>query len=216
MDLGSLIHRLDARPTPALISFAGGERLELTGKVCANWIIKIANLVGETGSGLLLDLPLHWRSVFWCAGAWLAASPVYYGTGGNDNFSEDVALAVTHLAETAARWEESTVADVVMVQALPALALQYPGKVPLGVTDATSEIRSQPDALIWAESPDPTATLFPGGPTWAQLGSQLQRAVATPTTGEYHLTSQDVLGGALESLFALARGQIVVIPADPN
>src|SRR3954453_22662516 len=52
-----------------------GERIELSARVLANWVAKAANLlrddldVGE-GSVVLLDLPPHWRTLYWAFAAW--------------------------------------------------------------------------------------------------------------------------------------------------
>ena len=68
MNLVSLVRDLDKRVSPALTSYVGGERVELTGHVLANWFSKIANLLvdlsdGDTEAAVTLDLPLHWRSI---------------------------------------------------------------------------------------------------------------------------------------------------------
>src|SRR5690625_3641474 len=49
---------------------AEDERVELSGRVLANWVIKAANLLVEDsdvepGSRVSLDLPVHWRSLVW-------------------------------------------------------------------------------------------------------------------------------------------------------
>ena len=49
---------------------AEDERVELSGRVLANWVIKAANLLVEEsdvepGSRVSLDLPVHWRSLVW-------------------------------------------------------------------------------------------------------------------------------------------------------
>src|SRR5690625_3324524 len=49
---------------------ADDERVELSGRVLANWVTKATNLLVdeadvEPGSKVLLDLPVHWRSLVW-------------------------------------------------------------------------------------------------------------------------------------------------------
>ena len=56
-------------PGPRLTWYAsGGERIELSGRVLANWVAKTANLLREEfdvepGTGVRVDLPGHWRRV---------------------------------------------------------------------------------------------------------------------------------------------------------
>lgn len=57
------------------------ERVELSGRVLANWVVKAANLLGEEAdverdSRVLLDLPVHWRTLVWAAGTWTAGGQV--------------------------------------------------------------------------------------------------------------------------------------------
>ena len=52
-----------------------GERIELSARVLANWVAKAANLLRDDldagpGSVVLLDLPPHWRSLYWALAAW--------------------------------------------------------------------------------------------------------------------------------------------------
>ena len=59
---------LAASPRPAVVDYAGGgDRVELSGRVLANWGAKTANLVEAEGHGpdttVLVDLPLDWTSL---------------------------------------------------------------------------------------------------------------------------------------------------------
>ena len=52
-----------------------GERIELSARVLANWVAKAANLLRDDldagpGSVVLLDLPPHWRTLYWALAAW--------------------------------------------------------------------------------------------------------------------------------------------------
>ena len=52
-----------------------GERIELSARVLANWVAKAANLLRDDldvgpGSVVLLDLPPHWRTLYWAFAAW--------------------------------------------------------------------------------------------------------------------------------------------------
>ena len=52
-----------------------GERVELSARVLANWVAKAANLLQEDldvtpGSVVRLDLPPHWRTLYWALAVW--------------------------------------------------------------------------------------------------------------------------------------------------
>jgi acyl-CoA synthetase (AMP-forming)/AMP-acid ligase II len=52
-----------------------GERVELSARVVANWVAKAANLLQEDldvapGTVVLLDLPPHWRTLYWAFAVW--------------------------------------------------------------------------------------------------------------------------------------------------
>src|SRR5699024_4296186 len=60
---------------------ADDERVELSGRVLANWVTKAANLLTEEadlspGSRVLLDLPIHWRAAVWALATWTAGGEV--------------------------------------------------------------------------------------------------------------------------------------------
>ncbi|MEO8749738.1 MAG: TIGR03089 family protein, partial [Allobranchiibius sp.] len=55
---------------------ATGERIELSGKVLANWVAKAANLLQDeldAAPGTVVSLrlpPDHWRTYYWAFAAW--------------------------------------------------------------------------------------------------------------------------------------------------
>lgn len=60
---------------------ADGERVELSGRVLVNGVVKATNLlVAEVDAGprtaVLLDLPPHWRAVQWALAAWTCGGEV--------------------------------------------------------------------------------------------------------------------------------------------
>ena len=76
----------DDRPGPTR-----GERIELSGKVLANWVAKAGNLLQEEydagpGTRVGLDLPAeHWRAVYWAFAVWsVGATLVLADTGDVD------------------------------------------------------------------------------------------------------------------------------------
>src|SRR5690554_3627439 len=53
------------------------ERVELSGRVLANWVTKATNLLVEEGevepgTRVLLDVPAHWRALVWALATWTA------------------------------------------------------------------------------------------------------------------------------------------------
>ncbi len=123
----------------------GGERVELSARVLANWVVKTANLLGEElgigpGDRVTLDLPGHWRAVVWqLALSMVGAVPAAPGTE---------AAVLTVGAEPAALGA----GDVLVT--LPALA-RSAGHLPVGVVDYNAEVGPQPDVLVVAASPVP-------------------------------------------------------------
>ena len=52
-----------------------GERVELSARVLANWVAKAANLLQDDldlgpGTVVVLDLPPHWRTLYWALAVW--------------------------------------------------------------------------------------------------------------------------------------------------
>ncbi len=63
-----------------------GERIELSAKVLANWVSKAANALQEEwdlapGSRVRLDLPPHWRSLYWALAVWSVGATVVLDDG---------------------------------------------------------------------------------------------------------------------------------------
>src|SRR3954449_8078088 len=61
-----------------------GERIELSGRVLANWVAKAANLLQDEaaagpGTTVGIDLPAHWRSVYWSLATWSVGATVVLG-----------------------------------------------------------------------------------------------------------------------------------------
>ena len=159
-----------------------GERVELSGRVLANWTVKAANLLAaECGAGpgttVLLDLPAHWRLLVWALGGWAVGAELTAPDG-----DPDVVVATDP-----ERWSGSG-AHVVAV-ALPALARAWSGPLPAGTVDGASELMGQPDVPVFAVAPvraaapgaeptrvllladDPATLLELAWPVWESGGS---------------------------------------------
>src|SRR5690606_6668003 len=59
----------------------GGERIELSGAVLANWASRTTNLLveefdAEPGTIVALDLPPHWRTLVWALATWQSGAEV--------------------------------------------------------------------------------------------------------------------------------------------
>lgn len=155
MPLPGLLARLTADPGRPRLTWYGddGERVELSGHVLDNWVTKTANLlVEEYQAGpltrVLLDLPVHWRSVVWAMAVWRVGACVAVPPAGRPD------LVVTH--EPARHAGDGSDVDVIAV-ALPALARHVEGELPPGVVDATSSVMTYGDLLTWMPEPTPTA-----------------------------------------------------------
>lgn len=152
----ALASLLSSGPHPRLVwSNDSGERLELSGRVTANWAVKIANLLleeaeAEPGTRVLLDLPVHWRTAVWALGTWLTGAAVVLpatDTAPGELPDGGVDVIVTTSPQG---WVEK--ADLVVAVALPALALSWPGELPSSVLDGASDVAGYGDALGIVES----------------------------------------------------------------
>ena len=150
MPLPGLLAQLTAEPgRPRLTWYAPAERVELSGHVLDNWVTKTANLLVEEydagpGTRVLLDLPVHWRSVVWAFAVWRVGACVMVPGASTTR----VDLVVTD------RPAAHSGGDIVAV-ALPALARSFDGDLPPGVVDATGAVMTYGDVLTWMPEPDP-------------------------------------------------------------
>src|SRR5690625_7560285 len=82
--VADLISRVSSDPGRPRITWyaAGGERVELSGRVLENWVAKTTNMLVEEfdagpGVRVLLDMSTHWTEVVWALSVWRAgATPV--------------------------------------------------------------------------------------------------------------------------------------------
>jgi uncharacterized protein (TIGR03089 family) len=127
-----------------------GERVELSGRVLANWVSKAANALQEEwdlgpGSRVRLDLPPHWRALYWALAVWSVGATVVLDASGAD-------LVVTADAGTA----DAADAPAVLVT-LAALARSAAGPAGPGVMDEARELATFADQFVAWEEPAPTA-----------------------------------------------------------
>ena len=146
-----------------------GERIELSARVLANWVAKGANLLRDDldvggGSVVQLDLPPHWRTLYWALATWSvgaavdvparrrsdaggAAAAADSGDAGGD-------VVVTDAVDVASAATASG-ADVVFVT-LAALARSATVPVPAGAVDEARELATHGDVFDAWDEPDPS------------------------------------------------------------
>ncbi|WP_159619815.1 TIGR03089 family protein [Ruania rhizosphaerae] len=209
--IATLLDRWTSEPgRPRLTWYGpGGERVELTGRVLANWVAKAANLLTdeadlEVGGSVTLDLPAHWRTAVWALAAWACGASV---TPAGSLSTEAGGADVLVTTETSS----DRTADVTIVIALPALAMSVED-VPPGALDGAAELMSQPDVLI---QPVPHTD----GPAAALLTSEGTRDLLVPTGGGRVML--DARGAAVEQMLigamhAWSGGGSVVLVGDPD
>ncbi|GAA4759809.1 TIGR03089 family protein [Citricoccus nitrophenolicus] len=151
---------LAASPRPAVVDYAGGgDRVELSGRVLANWGAKTANLVDSEGHGpeatVLVDLPLDWTSLAVLLGlARAGVGLVFPGEDGGDGqtdpadsadldraSAQDADLVLT---STPGDWAEHP-ADLWVVGAGPDAASDAEDAAPAHAVDFLTEVRMQAD-----------------------------------------------------------------------
>ncbi|GAA6527299.1 TIGR03089 family protein [Intrasporangium sp. DVR] len=127
-----------------------GERIELSAKVLVNWVSKAANLLQDDcaagpGTTVGLDLPPHWRGVYWAFATWSVGATVVLGEAVAD---ADV-LVTTDPAAAAAHGGDSVLVS------LPALARSHPAAADAGgAVDEAKELSTHGDQFSPMSDPE--------------------------------------------------------------
>jgi len=164
---------------------ADGERVELSGRVLANWVAKTANLLLEellgppaAGRGrptVVLDLPVHWRTAVWGLAAWAVgadvAGPDVAGPDGAGDAGPGT-VVVTATPATAPTPDPAGAPLVVLSLAALAFATET---VPPGALDYNAVVAGYGDDL--PGHAEPLELDLPAGAATARV---LLEAVATP------------------------------------
>lgn len=153
-----LLTQLGRSPRPALTQYgwpsgapSGADsglpiRVELSGKVIAQWAYKCANLLYEEGFGvgdiLALDVVPSWRAVPWALGAWLQGLAV------STTPEPGAAVTVTDRPDSA-------VGDVVVALTPDPVALAWDGDLRAGVVDGAADVAGQADLPLGPLTPAP-------------------------------------------------------------
>jgi uncharacterized protein (TIGR03089 family) len=146
-----------------------GERIELSARVLANWVAKAANLLRDDldagpGTVVLLDLPPHWRTLYWAFAAWSVGacvevpahrSPDAGSTPGDGGVADpdDVVSGADVVVTDAVDVAEA--ADEAVLVTLAGLARSAGVPVPPGVVDEARELATHGDVFDADDEPDP-------------------------------------------------------------
>lgn len=210
----ALLDALEALgPTPALAWYGEASRIELSGHVLANWVIKAIGhlhdeVALESGDMVVLDLAPHWKRLVLALAAWSLGGQVVVlpRTGAEDPSPELPVGALSGGVEEPrvliTDRPDSPLADtadeVLAVQGV-SLAPRYDGELPPLVRDWLVEVRGSSDRLGVAL------------PAWSG-------PTPAPGTGEVAaaprlLVAEDGLASAASVLGAFLAGGGIVGPA---
>jgi uncharacterized protein (TIGR03089 family) len=148
-----------------------GERIELSARVLANWVAKAGNLLqddlaAEPGTTVGLDLPAHWRSVYWAMATWAVGATVVTGA---DAPEADV-LVTDEPSRAAAHG-----GDAVLVS-LAALARSHPdADLAPGAVDEARELSTHGDVFSPLADPEPGDLALVAGALSSTYGALVHR-----------------------------------------
>ncbi|MCI9889632.1 hypothetical protein JT358_14370 [Micrococcales bacterium 31B] len=204
---------LDRRrsPSPLLTWYDAEGRIELSGRVYANWVIKTLNLLVEEcevepGCVLLLPRHAHWKTLVIAHAALAAGATLAFAPGdGAAPEAADIAVCYDGETETA----EGTGAELIIVARTP-LAL-HALDVPTGAVDWTADVRSHSDAVLYVPAASGSAQALPGL-TYAAAGEWLRSdTAASRRSAVSGLAKRDFAAPLASVLRAAARGGSVVM-----
>lgn len=153
----------DTDPTaPRITHYDAHGRIELSGRVLANWVHKATNMVEDTadlgpGDVLALDLPAgHWRALYWALAAWARGAHVMVVDPTTDpatlDRSGEAPLVV--VTDRPSAWGGSP-AHVIAVNLMP-LARSFSTDLAGGIDEA-AELASFPDVADMDHHPEAEA-----------------------------------------------------------
>lgn len=186
-----------------------GERVELSARVLANWVAKAANLLQDEldagpGTTVRLDLPPHWRTLYWALAAWTVGAGVEVGAAG-DGGPADV-LVTTDPAGGGD-------AEHLVVVTLAALARSAPTPVPTGAVDEARELATHGDVVVPLEEP--------AGDDVALRADGVEHTYATvvpaAAPGRWHTSTTEAAAFLATALAAFAGdGSVVLTRGTPD
>lgn len=184
----------------------GGERVELSARVLANWVAKAANALRDEwdvqpGDVVGLDLPPHWRSLYWAFAAWSVGAGVAAGLPAGAEPAVIVTTDAGHL-------------DLAPEGALVTLAALARGAVdppPPGVMDEARELATHGDVFTPQGRPASGDPFLVEGERIRTFGDLVGELSAFAPGRRVH-TATDDLGEFLRvALSAYAAGGSVVL-----
>lgn len=193
--------------TPA----AGGERIELSARVLANWVAKAANALQEEwdvgpGSRVHVALPPHWRLAYWAYAVWLVGGTVLLTPSGGAGHAQVTVSDDPDVLEAA---EEDTV-----LVTLAALARRSPVPVPSGALDEAASLATYADrfdAWLTPAATDPALVDSAGDTSYAALVAGAVAASETPAGARVHTTTADPATFLRQLLAAWSAGGSLVL-----
>ena len=187
-----------------------GERIELSARVIANWVSKAANLLQDDadagpGTTVGIDLPAHWRSLYWALATWSVGATVVVG---------EAAAGADVLVTGSPAGAAGHGGDAVLVS-LPALARSHPeaGAAPRAVDEAR-ELSTHGD--VFAPMSDPES----GDVALAAGGHDTAYGELVVPAAEWGAAPRVALAGPLDRVLrdALAAwaadGSVVLVRGD--
>ncbi|MHA7155932.1 TIGR03089 family protein [Arthrobacter sp. TMN-50] len=132
---------------PRLIWYGpGSERIELSGRVLDNWVAKTSNLLveeldAEPGIRVALELPGHWKTLVWALACWQVGAVPVDGASRPDR-------PVDIVVSSAATAPDGDPSPLLVLVALGALDLKWPGLLPAGAVDYAAEVRGYGDEFF--------------------------------------------------------------------
>ncbi|EWS80787.1 hypothetical protein BF93_01520 [Brachybacterium phenoliresistens] len=134
-------------PRPALAWHGEPGRVELSGHVLANWIVKSVNhldqeLLLSPGDLVVIDLAPHWKRLVLAVAAWSLGARVVPADALGPGEAARVAVTDRPEAGPAADAEEVLAVDAV------SLAMRFSGTLPPLAHDWVQEVRAHADVLV--------------------------------------------------------------------
>lgn len=192
---------VDTGTSPAIVWHEPDGRVELSGKVFANHIAKIANYLEQEcdlmpGSRVVLDLPTHWKSIAWALGGLMAGGFVVIGR----EKIHDCEPGTIIVTDTPDEVSADDADDLIVALNLDSFGFAWDGELPDGVADGAAEVIGQADVLLVEGLDEDSNASF-----WANvLGEvpEIERAVvAEPALAEAVALAYLQLGRAKSAVF---------------
>ncbi|MGG5257994.1 TIGR03089 family protein [Phycicoccus avicenniae] len=186
-----------------------GERVELSARVLANWVAKAGNLLQDEldagpGTVVRLDLPPHWRTLYWAFAAWSVGACVEVADDGAEP-SGPVDVVVTDDPTRAGGVEH------VVVVTLAALARRAVVDLPPGALDEAHDLATHGDVLTPWDEPDPADPALRTGDGETAFGDLVPDEartgrIHTATTSSAELLRLALAVWAADGSLVLTRG----------